>query len=467
LSKNEGWASSHLTQEVKAVTVQAESPHQDGNRRATRSADRTLVGIASKLPVVVFGHSNLGQFRALHEYLMRSGRADSYLICSQANWRNHRASIPNLVPFTPHGGVLKNDDSFYYLTKLEEVNRRSLGIAKALADLSQKVPIDCYIGHVSAGSPSLFFDRFSFPILTYLEFPSFKHHGWDAKYPPPESKQIRDSNFEMLTHFAVMKSVHSIVPSEYARSLFPQELQGRITALMEGFCWDAVDREEGESLDGASLEVGSGCFRRAANVKYVGFAARDLSSAKGFQHFVQMAKRIGELRSDVEFVVLGSPELLYSYENHFLDGKYGTGHGQTFADWVLEEEGVDRQRFHFLGKLPYGEFGRVVRLVDIFLYPLQFGSANWGLFELLGRSRVVIASHRCFVPEVIKHEDNGLMLSLDCLDDWVATTLRVLNQPETFAALGLRARKTAHEYSIEKVADRFLELLSPYTSRSD
>ena len=38
-----------------------------------------------------------------------------------------------------------------------------------------------------------------FPIITYIEYPCFRTHGWDAKYPPPEIKKLRDKNFEMLT----------------------------------------------------------------------------------------------------------------------------------------------------------------------------------------------------------------------------------------------------------------------------
>ena len=80
----------------------------------------------------------------------------------------------------------------------------------------------------------MFFDEFEFPIITYLEFPSFKQHGWDSAFPPPKQKQLRDQNFEMLSWHAVHKSAHSVVPSHYARSLFPLELRAKISVINEG-----------------------------------------------------------------------------------------------------------------------------------------------------------------------------------------------------------------------------------------
>ena len=157
---------------------------------AVESADRL---------VIVFAHSNLAQFRTLHQYLNQSGLATSYLLCSENNWKKHGESIPNLVPFQPHGGKLKSDDSFYYLTRVEGAKRRSLGILKTLKTLRAQTRIDLFVGHVTAGSPSLLFGEVDFPIVTYLEYPSCHTHGWDAQYPPPDIKIRRDRNFEMLT----------------------------------------------------------------------------------------------------------------------------------------------------------------------------------------------------------------------------------------------------------------------------
>ena len=408
-------------------------------------------------PVVVFAHSNLAQFRTLHEYLNRSGLATSYLLCSENNYRRHREAIPNLVPFQPHGGKLKSDDSFYYLTRVEGANRRSLGLLKSIQTLQSRTRIDLFVGHVTAGSPSLLFGEVDFPIVTYLEYPSFHAHGWDAQYPPPDIKIRRDRNFEMLTWYSVLRSDHALVPSEYARKLFPEALQSKISVLMEGFDlaqWDAAPPDAAQRKTNSIPVLDS-----AGGYPVVGFAARDLSSAKGFEQFVRIANRIAQVRPDVRFVVLGSAEkLLYSYENHFLEDTYGAGNSPSFRDYVLEKHGAERWRFTFPGLLPYEEFARVVSRIDLFLYPLQSGSANWGLYELLGRGRIVIGSNRCFVPEAITDGVNGFLCDYDNIEDWVSRAIEILDDPAAYRSIGDTARRICRRNSIESVADEFLRL---------
>ena len=89
---------------------------------------------------IVFAHSNIAQFRVLHEYLNESGLARSFLLCSEANFKKHSQSLPNLVPFKVHGNKLKSKGSFYYLTRVESANRRSLGILDAFRELQATTP---------------------------------------------------------------------------------------------------------------------------------------------------------------------------------------------------------------------------------------------------------------------------------------------------------------------------------------
>ncbi len=404
---------------------------------------------------IVLAHSNLAQFRHLHTYLNQSGLATSYLMCSEANFRKHGESIPNLVPFQPHGNKLHGPESFYYTSRIEDANRRSLGIRKVIERMQKEMPIHLYVGHVTGGSPSMLFDDFDFSIITYLEWPCFRSHGWDENFPPPDIKQLRDKNFEQLTWHAVQKSDHAIVPSAYARSLFPRELQAKISVMPEGF-----------PLTEATT-LASGILAEDNGLQYVGFAARDLSTAKGFDQFIRIANRVAEQRPNVRFVVLGSDNLSYSYENHFLDDRFGEGHGKSFRQWVMEQESADPDKFIFPGLVPYDEYSQYLNDVDLFLYPLRFGSANWGLFELLNRGKPVIASDRCFVPEIIAHGANGLLCDYDDLDAWVRRTLELLDNTELRCSLGETARTMAKRYSIEVVAREFLSLCEQVLSREN
>ena len=84
----------------------------------------------------------------------------------------------------------------------------------------------------------------------------------------------------------------------------------------------------------------------------------------------------------------------------------------------------------------YEDFASYIEAMDLFLYPLQFGSANWGLFELLFRGRTIIASDRCFIPEVIRNGYNGYLCKYDDIQAWVRLATAIIDAPAAHAHIG-------------------------------
>ncbi len=426
----------------------AYSPRPVPEMAAAKESRRPTNAVVDRPLTIAFAHGAMAQFRELHLFLNQSGWAKSFLLCSDSVFRKHQGALPNLIPFKAHGNKLQEKNSLFHLTRVEGAVRRSLGLRPALKTLHQQTPIDLFVGHLTAGCPLMLLDQFEFPIVSYMEFPSFQEHGWDARFPPGEARQLHDRSFEMLSWYLAMKSDHTIVPSGYAREMFPQELRSQISVLMEGFPLESKRWSQ----------CGGGILSKQPGEQYVGFAARDLSSAKGFDQFVRIANRVAALRPNVRFVVLGNEKTIYSYEGTFLEKTFGKGHCKNFRDWVLDEEQADRSRFLFPGLVGYDDFARYVHDIDVFLYPLQFGSANWGLFEMLGRGKPVIASNRCFVPEVITHAVNGRLCRYDDLDAWVQQTIALLDDVTERNRLGDIARRMSVRYSIDRVAADFLKL---------
>jgi glycosyltransferase involved in cell wall biosynthesis len=76
----------------------------------------------------------------------------------------------------------------------------------------------------------------------------------------------------------------------------------------------------------------------------------------------------------------------------------------------------------------------------------------------------VIASDRCFVPEVITHDVNGLLCDYDDLDEWVRLTLNALDNLESHRVLGETARRMSVRYSMDRVASEFLALCEKHVA---
>lgn len=397
---------------------------------------------------IVFIHSNIGQFKLIHQHLGHLKGHQSYVICSENACNKHKDNIKNLLPFKPHGGKLHSKDGFFYLKKLEEVNRRSIGILNAVNKLIQQQPIDLIVAHSTAGAPMMLFDELDIPIISYIEFPSFRQHGWDKAYPPPKEKRRRDKNFEMLSYFNTLKSQLVITPSLYAKRMFPKELQNKVVVQMEGF--DLVSNQH---------KISSSYFEPAKGKKYIGFAARDLSSAKGFEQFIKITQKIAALRDDVQFVVIGSYKLLYSYEQHFLLEKYGQNSKVNFVDYVLEKTGIDRKKYIFTGMLGYAEYDATIKAVNMFLYPVQFSSASWGLMELMGREKIVVASDRCYVPEIMRDGNNGFILDYDDIPAWVDKSIEIIDNLPNYNFIAQNARKRIEDnYNIRFVSQAYLQI---------
>lgn len=400
---------------------------------------------------ILFIHEGLGQFQTLHEHLNSEGLAHSWFLCTAGVYNANKDKIPNLVPFAVAG---ENPNSYFYTKNLEARIQRSFLIKQAIGELLKKTGIDLIVAHGSGGFPLQLFDEFDIPIITYIEFPSFGHHGHDPKYPQPDYATFRDKVFEMTSYHQVLKSDLVIVPSAYARDMFPSCLHERIVPQMEGF-----------DITRKPLT-----FAKEEGVFHIGFSARDLSSAKGFEQFILIAKEILKVRPQVRFVFCGAPKVLYSYEEAFLQNNFPVeSRPESFMQYVLQREGItlgEGASFQHVSFAGYDDFASYVEAMDMFLYPLQFGSANWGLFELLFRGKKIVASDRCFVPEVIRHGYNGLLCKYDDMASWVRYATEIIDAPHSFAHLGENALADAHQrFHIRKVAPRYLSIFDTVIQR--
>jgi glycosyltransferase involved in cell wall biosynthesis len=398
-------------------------------------------------PNILFVHAVCpAQFSDLCEYLNTSGAANAYYMTTPGNLERNRHRYSNLLPLTPDGNIMAGN-SYYFSGKAERAGRVSVGLHRALQELPDTVELDLIVAHGSWGSPHLIFDELDVPIITYIEFPSYADHGWDERYPPTASQRLADKNMQMLSYYQAMKSELTLVPSEYARRMFPDYLQDRIVARFEGFDPAKIARRE---PSGVKLPAG---------VKTLGFAARDLSSAKGLELFIDTAAWLIARHADIHFVIIGDPtSTTYGYEQVFLDQTYGKDSGVTFISHVMTDRGVDPARFTLTGKLPYDQFSDLVHHIDLFMYPVQYGSGNWGLMELLIRGRPVIAANRCYVPEMITNQFNGVLVDTDKPQAWGEAVEVLLHDEQARKSLGENAMASAQAYSLPNVARSYLAL---------
>ena len=394
---------------------------------------------------ILFVHAAIGQFKELHKYLNASGIANAYSLCAPGIMQKEKNTMNNLRVFTavPQRG----ENIFFYIQKIDELTRRSFGVKQATESLLKDVAIDLIVCHGSGGPPLMMFDEIDIPIITYIEFPSFGAHGHDPKYEQPEAARLRDKLFEMSSMHQVIKSDHVITPSAYAKRMFPHYLQHKITPQMEGFKLKSISKD---------IPI-----KKEKGKVYIGYTARDLSSAKGFEQFVLIAKEILKDRKNVKFVIIGSPKVLYSYEGAILEKVYGKGHKKTFKDYIFEREHIDtefKEYFEFYDFMEYDKYHSYLHAVDFFIYPLQYGSANWGFFEIFCRGKIILGSDRCFIPEVITHELDGFICPYEDIKNWAETAIKVIDHPKNYAYMRKNVKISSQKYMIENISWDYMEI---------
>lgn len=393
-------------------------------------------------PVIVFiGAVYPGQFGALCDYLRTTGLADSYFLTTPGYREQNQHRGPHILAFQPDGKIV-GPQSYYYSDKVERSARIARGVLRALQDFERGGRrIDAVVAHSLWGAPHFLYDELDAAIVSYIEFPSYRAHGWDPDYPPDLAQRLGDRNMEMLHFHQALLSDLVIAPSHHAKAMFPPELQGRIEVQFEGF--DIPDRPRAA---------------RPADAPFtIGFAARDLSNAKGIDIYVRLVDRLLAEGVPARFVALGDPVAsTYGYEAQWVERKYG-GEVKSFRDHLLRLYPRAAAAIEFPGKLPYEQFAAQVDAVDLFLYPLRFGVANWGLMEILARGGCVVAPDRGYAAELIHDDVNGRLVPDDD-EAWLAAIRSLMADPERRRRYGDAARETGRSYHLSAVAPRYMRL---------
>jgi glycosyltransferase involved in cell wall biosynthesis len=317
----------------------------------------------------------------------------------------------------------------------------SLEIGRAVFEAVRSRPQlrpDLVVAHGGL-TPTLFLrEVMRCPLIDYCEYyfaPNHRDLTYRLDLPPPEVAPFfpRCINGPTLINLAACDAGYA--PTEWQRRSFPERFWPKIEVHFDGIDTDlyrprAVPRVAG----GRTIPEGT---------RVVTYVARGLESMRGFDIFMEVARRIALARSDVLFLIAGDEGIYYGWD------RLHTGQ-PSFKQWVLERGSFDLSRFVFLGHLPPEELSAVLCLSDLHIYLTVPFVLSWSLFNALASGCVVLASDVPPVREVIQAGENGLLEPLFDAERLSETALRVLNDPGEYRSLGQQARTLLEEkYSVE------------------
>jgi glycosyltransferase involved in cell wall biosynthesis len=260
--------------------------------------------------------------------------------------------------------------------------------------------------------------------------------------------------FNALYHTYTLQQLHMVdaayTPTQYQLGTAPAELQSKLRVIFDGIeseHW--IRKPVARPANFRGLNIGP-------DTRVVTYVSRGLESARGFDIFMQVAKRICKEMPNVLFLVAGEERTNYGHELHHIGQ-------QSFKQWVLSKDDYDLSRIQFLGHIPGNDLMTLYNLSDLHIYLTVPYVLSWSMMQAMSAECTVLGSATTPVEEVIRDEHNGLLADFYDVDGLTDRALKVLRDPPQYRPLGQAARRLILEkYDKPKCVQQMVELFRGY-----
>lgn len=182
-----------------------------------------------------------------------------------------------------------------------------------------------------------------------------------------------------------------------------------------------------------------------AGDEIVTYVARNLEPYRGFRTFMRSLPAILSSRPNARVLIIGGDEV-----------SYGTSlpPGQTYRQQMLAELGdsLDLQRVHFLGKVPYSTFLKVLQVSRVHVYLTYPFVLSWSMLEAMSAGCLVVGSRTAPVEEVVRSGENGLLVDFFNHGEVAEQVVRALADGGAYTHIRERARQHVIEnYDLARI----------------
>jgi len=386
------------------------------------------------------------QFTRLGMELNRQGDFECYaLVSSQCMTEAaQRIGLPHFS-FEPDSRQQRDKElrpDYSPLEVFERIMRNAHGIHVAVEKLCATHHFDAVIGHAGFGATAGL-RRILHPstaLLAYAELPGVESRECRPEFPLVLDEHLERFALQSMVFTSVLEADLAIVPSQHARSFYPPELQSKIRTQIEGFSLKEY------SADRTALGL-------PAEGKLIGFFGQTLESTRGFDIFVQVARRLKEHDDSLRFLVIGREATQHGNELHYLNG-------ESFKSHALRQAGVREDMFIWREVLPYTQFRKHLACLDLAILPYFGGAANWSFFEAMCSGVPMVTSNRAFIPEYAEDQREAFLCDPSDVDMQVRRSVELLQDTAKAKAFGAAARARARkEFDIAAVAGKYAALI--------
>lgn len=385
----------------------------------------------------LFIHQNFpGQFRHIAAALARDPGHQVVGLGDGANLRAPAQPAERLRIVGYRHEDKPNPATHHYLRDHEHHVRRGQSVARACLELQrQGFRPDVVMAHPGWGEATFLRDVFpQARILTYCEY-YYRADDGDVGFDPDFPADMDDRLKVRIRNNTQLQSLvagdRGLSPTHWQQSRYPADFRGRIDVIHEGVDTATVrpDAESRLVVDGLTLRAGD---------PVITYVARNLEPYRGFHVFMRALPRLLARHPTARVLIVGGDAVSYGRR---------LPEGQSYRQKYLAEanamaNAIDWSRVHFLGKLPYGDYLKVLQVSAAHVYLTYPFVLSWSMLEAMAAGCLLVASDTAPVTEVLRHRENGLLTPFFDHDALTDRLLDVLAAPGDFRPLREAARQT-------------------------
>jgi glycosyltransferase involved in cell wall biosynthesis len=395
---------------------------------------------------ILFVHQNFpGQFKHLAPAMARQGHRVVALHINACQPTPGVALVRYAVAGRPGQGTHR------WMADLEVKTLRGQAAWEAAQKLREQgfVP-DVIVAHPGWGE-SLFLQQVwpQARLGIYCEFfyrAEGSDTGFDPEFGKPEADnacrlQMKNANYEL--HFG--RAHAGIAPTHWQASLFPEPFASRIAVIHDGIRTDLIKPDPHASI---RVQTTQGVVQVSKSDEVITFVNRNLEPYRGYHQFMRALPAILKARPKARVIIIGGNEVSYGAAPPTgPDGKPQTWR-EIFLNEVKAE--LDLSRVHFVGKVPYADFLRVLQVSTVHVYLTYPFVLSWSLLEAMSAGCAIVASDTAPVREAIRHGETGQLVDFFDPAALAQQVTALCENPNVRARLGTQARAFAVEnYDLE------------------
>jgi len=307
---------------------------------------------------------------------------------SERAFRNQKEEHPHVeIPLDALRNINKN------LAIGEKNYKEALSTFKNLCPSNLPPPDLLIINQASGISPKI---MEIFPIrpktIFYAEFFVMSDFHQRNKWPTPKSVQKMDKPYRQRAITYANNCDAIVVPSSYAKSLWPKEYHHKIYPIFEGI----DDRHLDPNRILKISKLGNLIRNRFKNKKLIGYICESIEPIRGFDAWFEAYLVLRKKHKNLHFIVTGTDQIKYGDI-----GKHEYNGISSFKDWTLKQHNIQAEELNdisWIGTLPFYDYLSLLSVLDVTIYPMYGMFANWSLFNALLMGNPIVSSNKAYLP---------------------------------------------------------------------